>query len=467
MRPLTPEEHPDRRLLLPLWKKYRDLYLGGERFCASAAEYLTQRHHEPNEVYMERLSRAYYENYVGSIIDWYAATLFRREPVLALEGDDAPARAFFNSFAEDCDRRGTALSDFFRRVFVDAQVTGKSHVLVDFPRHTQECASRAEEDQAGLSRAYLVQYPAEQLIDWERNDDGDFKWVVLELPVWEDARKGPQARTRRRFVRYDQTSYTLYERIEGKGREAADVVLDEGRHGFAGLNRVPLFELDFSSTMWLMNRAAPIQLEHFNKSNGLGWALTMGLFAMPVVYSDREFDQIVGESYYIQLGAQDRFGWTEPEGNVFEIAAQNLDRLKDEIYRVCYLTHQAGGSFSSASSSSGLSKQRDYAVTQEVLRGFGDSLKDLMKRITRSILQARQDSLSVHVTGLDEFDIGDFTSELTDATTLLSLGIPSPTFTRQLYKKLALKYLCDASQELKDCIAQEIEQAAKERPEEG
>ena len=62
-----------------------------------------------------------------------------------------------------------------------------------------------------------------------------------------------------------------------------------------------------------------------------------------MVYSDREWNQIVGESYYIQLGPEDRFGWTEPEGNVYQIAAENLMRLKDEIYRVCYLMTQAGG----------------------------------------------------------------------------------------------------------------------------
>ena len=41
-----------------------------------------RRHKEPGEVYQERLSRVFYENYIGSIIDWYAATLMRREPAL-------------------------------------------------------------------------------------------------------------------------------------------------------------------------------------------------------------------------------------------------------------------------------------------------------------------------------------------------------------------------------------------------
>ena len=45
-----------------------------------------------------------------------------------------------------------------------------------------------------------------------------------------------------------------------------------------------------SEGLWLMNKAATVQLEHFSKSNALSWALTNGLFAMPVIYSDKEFD---------------------------------------------------------------------------------------------------------------------------------------------------------------------------------
>ena len=96
-----------------------------------------------------------------------------------------------------------------------------------------------------------------------------------------------------------------------------------------------LFELETCDSLWLMNRASQLQLEHFNKSNALGWAITMGLFAMPVIYSDREWNQIVGESYFIQLAPGDRFGWAEPDGKVHQIAAAHLETLKEEIYRVC------------------------------------------------------------------------------------------------------------------------------------
>jgi hypothetical protein len=175
------------------------------------------------------------------------------------------------------------------------------------------------------------------------------------------------------------------------------------------------------------------------------------------VYSSREWNQIVGESYYIQLSPEDRFGWTEPEGKVYQIASDNLVRLKDEIYRVCYLLGQAGGPGATDQRQSGLSKQRDFSITQEVLRAYGDAVKETMKQVLRAIAAARRDDALVDVSGMDHFDIGDFSSELDDAKKLLELGIGSETLKKQIFKKLAFKYLCDVRQDVKNQVADEID----------
>ena len=73
-------EHPEYAAKRAMWRQYRDLYAGGAQFIASADQYLVRRQKEPGDVFVERLSRSFYENYVGSIVDWYTATLFRREP---------------------------------------------------------------------------------------------------------------------------------------------------------------------------------------------------------------------------------------------------------------------------------------------------------------------------------------------------------------------------------------------------
>jgi hypothetical protein len=452
-------EHPEYKAKAAMWKLYKDLYAGGEQIRANATDYLLRRHKEPLEIYSERVNRVFYENYIGSIVDWYAATLLRREPVLLFEGSDEAAKGFFNAFSEDCDRKGTNLSEFMRQRFVEALVWGRSYMAVDFPRVWAPAMNRAEEDASGRSRAYLVDYRPEEVINWSADPEGGLDWAVIRTS---SLRPGAVTDTKweqeTRWVHYDREEYHIYRRLSDGGKIE---LLDEGRHGLAGQRRVPLFELRLSDGLWLMNKAALLQVEHFNKSNALAWALTMGLFAMPVIYSDKDFKQVVGESYFIQLGKDDRFGWTEPGGNVYQVAAENLARLKDEIYRVCYLMNQAGGREAASLAQSGVSKQRDFSITQEVLRAYGDGLKETMKQVLRAIAEARQDALTIDVSGIDEFDIGDFSTELEDAERLLRLGIPSETLKKQVFKKLAFKYLCDVRQEVKSTIAQEIEDGGR------
>jgi hypothetical protein len=447
-------EHPEYAARKAMWKKYRDLYAGGEQIRENAFEYLVRRHKEPNDIYAERLSRVFYENYIGSIIDWYAATLMRREAALLLDGGDEAAKGFYNVFAEDCDLKGTSLAEFFRQQIVQTLVQGRSYIVVDFPRSPVSVSNRAEEDAVGRSRAYLVDYSPEELINWSYDDRGGLEWAVIRTSSLRKSKVTESEWAREtRWIYYDRQNYQVYQQLKNKEIR----LVDEGLHGLAGQNRVPIFPLRVTEGLWLMNKAALLQLEHFNKSNALSWALTMGLFASPVIYSDREWNQIVGESYFIQLAPGDRFGWAEPEGKVYQIAADNLVQLKDEIYRVCYLITHAAGSESSSQHQSGASKQRDFSITQEVLRAYGDAVKETMKQVLRAIAVARQDNISIDVSGLDEFDIADFSNELDDARKLLSLGIESETLKKQVFKKLAFKFLADVRQEIKTQIAREIE----------
>jgi hypothetical protein len=478
-------EHPEYRERRRAYRMYRHLYRGGELMKSNAADYLTRRQKEPGEVYQERLNQVYYENYVGSIIDWYVASVFRREAVILADGKDEAGRKFLNEFVEDCDLKGSTLAEFFRARLRDSMVYGVSHMVVDFPRVKQEARTRAEEERMGAGRAYLVECSPEQVINWSLDERGNYEWVVVRTERTrqasvEDARMVEQTR----WYYYDRERFRVYgrERVEGglqgglgsrlqpeglphQGEglhHGGDIeLLDEGVHGWAALGRVPLVSLSAADGLWLMEKAGLLQLEHFNKSNALSWALTMGLFATPVVYTEREWSQVVGESYYIQLGPNDKFGWTEPEGKVYQIAADNLGRLKEEIYRVCYVLSQAGGPVTSQLAQSGLSKQRDFAITQEVLRAYGDWVKDGMKKVLGALIAVRGDGVGVDVSGVDEFDIGDFAGEISDAERLLALGIESETLRKQVHKKLAFQYLSDLRQGMKERIGGEIERGGE------
>jgi hypothetical protein len=451
------QEHPDYKRHASMWRVYRDLYAGGHHFKLRAADYLLRRQKEPLDVYAERLHRVFYENYIGSIVDWYASTLFRRAPSLSFDGGLESGQQFLRAMADDCDLKGTGLSSFFRRCLIETLVVGRSHILVDFPRAAKAPLNRAEEDSAGLSRAFLVRYEAEELINWSRDERGEYEWVVIRHQVQRQPKvDSPEVVNETYWYYFDKGEHKTYRRIDEANGKGTIQLVSHGPHALAHQARVPLFTLQVSEGLWLMNKAAHLQLEHFNKSNALGWAITMGLFAMPVIYSDREWNQIVGESYFIQLGPNDKFGWTEPDGKVYQIAAANLETMKEEIYRVCYLS-QASGEMLSGQAQSAISKQLDFTITQEVLRAYGTAVKDCIKSIFTAISAAREDGVLISATGMDEVDISDFETELQQATGLLALGIASPTLKRQIFQRLALKYLSDARQDTKDQIAREID----------
>ncbi len=326
-----------------------------------------------------------------------------------------------------------------------------------FRAYRQPRATGPKRTQQELLAAYLIRYQSEDLINWSADECGEYDWVVLRQSVRRQPRvDSPEIVDETYWHYYDRSEYRTYRRTEGGEEPGSIDLVAQGPHALVRQQRVPLVNLQVSEGLWLMNKAAHLQLEHFNKSNALGWAITMGLFAMPVIYSDREWNQIVGESYYIQLGPSDKFGWTEPDGKVYQIAASNLETLKEEIYRVCYLS-QASGEATGGHAQSALSKQLDFTITQEVLRAYGTAVKDCIRRVLTAISDAREDGVTIEVSGLDEVDISDFGTELEDAKNLMQLGIESPTLKRQMCQRLAFKYLNDARQETKDQVAREID----------
>src|SRR3954452_592981 len=204
-------EHPEYIARKAMWKQYRDLYAGGERLRQNASDYLVRRQKEPAPVYQERLSRVFYENYIGSIIDWFAATLMRREPMLQFEGSDENAKGFYNLLSDDCDLRGTNLHEFFRQRFVQTLVSGSSFLVVDFPRAEGAARTRAEEDASGRSRAYLVDYSADEVINWNYDETGGLDWVVIRTSCLRQSKVTDATwEQETRWLYYDRENFQIY-----------------------------------------------------------------------------------------------------------------------------------------------------------------------------------------------------------------------------------------------------------------
>ncbi len=205
-------EHPEYIARKAMWKQYKDLYAGGEQLRERASEYLVRRHKEPSEVYQERLSRVFYENYIGSIIDWYAATLMRREPALLLEGNDAAAKKFYSAAGGRLRPEGHQPE----RV-LPAAIRGGAGMREQLRGGGFSAGERGGADAGGRrcareqSRAYLVDYGADEVINWNYDQTGGLDWVVIRTSCLQQS-KVTDAKWERetRWIYYDRENFQIF-----------------------------------------------------------------------------------------------------------------------------------------------------------------------------------------------------------------------------------------------------------------
>jgi hypothetical protein len=122
-----------------------------------------------------------------------------------------------------------------------------------------------------------------------------------------------------------------------------------------------------------------------------------------------------------------------------------------------YLTAQARSTQATAAAQSGLSKQQDMAPSNEVLDGFGGVWREHFEAIVKDVLLLRsQADTEIDVQGLTFED--DQLGESQAAMAVLDLGVPSETFRKAVYKRVARCYL-QTDPETQATIDKEIDSA--------
>ena len=180
----------------------------------------------------------FYENYVGSIVDWYAATLFRREPVLTFEGNERRRRHFSRSWWRMRTGEGRRWRISSGGSSSRALVTGTSYVLVDFPRVTATAGdARAKKMRRGRRGRTWWSTRADDVINWSLDEHGNFEWVVIRTKqIKKDRVEDPEWRTETRWAYYDKQNLPDLSRI-ATGAARSCVLVDEGTHGLAKLGQ--------------------------------------------------------------------------------------------------------------------------------------------------------------------------------------------------------------------------------------
>lgn len=163
--------HPLYKRYCHDWMRYRLAYEGGEEYVHLA---LAKHEHERSDNFRVRRSRAIYPNHVRSIIDTYAAHLYRDSIAREVEGS---AKDILEPFWADIDMLGTPADEFWEEVAQAVQTQGRVAIVTD-RYDPDEVETRAQERELGV-RPYCYMVSSEDLIDWDVDRRGQIAWACL------------------------------------------------------------------------------------------------------------------------------------------------------------------------------------------------------------------------------------------------------------------------------------------------
>lgn len=479
-----------------LWEKLDDLYTGGFQIESRASKYIPSLIGERINRHKERLQSAAYINYFGEIVGYFISALFTQE-LSVTEGADSDnprtpggevTPGLYGEFAKNADGKGSPLQKVLRDLLRTAAIKKRALLMVDMPARPADAkiASRADEERLGLDRVWCTELPLESLIDWECDDQGELLWAIVNRI--ECKRRTPRdyrnqvVETFKVWERDEdsgQVSWALYRAAYPKGKRPKDNdKVDQVDAGTVSFKRIPILELCLPDDLWIGNKIGPGAIEHYQRRTSLNAAENKSLVSLPVykkgpqvgavggaVPSPQQRNPAAGRDPvgkftamgFVEIGKDDAIEFAEPHGRCYELVDKQLDKLKDELFRVTHQMAMSVGNDAGSTRRSGESKKQDRSDIGIVLGAFGSEVRSFALKLYDTIAGARGDDVEWTAHGLDDYDTEDRAELLAEALQLNDLKIPSVTFRRLHTTRVALRIVRNAPPVTQDQIRKEIQ----------
>ena len=460
-------KHPEYEARFEAWLDLSLLYEGGSALKARCERLLKKRPREDEEVFAARMDRFTYQNILGTGLGWYGAAMFDTMPEIFFNGESGSES--YTKFLQNCDGIGTAYTDFFKRIFQVLLTYGAGWVLTDLKALNPDeapPASLEEERQRGLLDPHLACYSPLNVINWQMDEMGKLKWAVVKTEVQQqEFLKKPEIVTT--FYYYDRENYLVYEdrrSPEEQIRVATDdtgriaKLIRSGKHALSHVGRLPIRRITLSEGLWLANRAYLLLVDHLNQDNTLAWSLFMSNLAIPIVIGDVDPSSMTySETGYLQFPSGTQYMWSEPEGKSFVQSAKRVESLREECFRSMNLQAQGRSMRATPAMQSGRSKILEMMPAKQILAGMGDDVRRHMQDVLNDVRDARHEpDVEPDVRGFT-FQEDMTTEEVFAVNSLLQMRVPSKTFEKYIYKKVAKAWMVDANRKELATVYDEIE----------
>lgn len=363
---------------------------------------------ESPEKFAGRAARAVYENHLREACERFVSYLGRRQPVR--DGLDAPLTRIF---ADDCDMRGTPLSEFISSFSLQARARGSMLLLIDMPRADDDGPVSLLDQIERRRVPYLRAIKPEHLADYDLDDEtGLFERVSVCIKYGDDEC----------IQTWTADGWEIR-------RKDDDEVIDAGPHSFG---RCPVIAFTESGEPFpcvgKYSQIADMSLGIFNDSSGLDSILydqTFSVFTLQVPsdasqYSASDAVATIGtSSMIVHQGITPQFVSPDPECAATYM--ERIDRREASIARV----GMQDASTATGAAESGTARKLRFERLNADLATFARRLQAMERQMWALFHRALGTLNRVAVDYPSDFNLVDSAAELAILGAMSAEGFPA------------------------------------------
>lgn len=493
------ERHPYWELKKDLWQKLLDLFEG-----ENLSRYIFKHTRESKASHQQRAKRVAYRNYIEAVVTLrrhyiYSKGITRSALSRELEsqlremqeqgGDPEsvlPMETRFNQeweteFLNNVDRSGGHIDRFMADLTDLVCVFGKMYVLIDLPRIDAPIRNEQDRQAAGI-RPYFVTYTPLDVVNWELDKDGKLLWIrffeepaeeISPLESRDDKTKsmmkevyaGPSTEMSKGATEPGKNvaQYRTFTRDEWIVHRVKNDTVEVVGHGKHRLGEVPVVSVYAKrSARYTFGPVSPIQdiatlqqaiLNLDSLIDEATYQQTISILVMgrQPIQSD---DLIISETNVLEVSPTSLPPYfLAPNQTPLQFMEQRIQLFAQEIYR---LSKFGGGFGLEPKAVAPTTAAYEFNLTNRSLADLAENLQTAEFEMHRIWFKWFAQEYRGYVDYPDEFSIQSFMEDLQTITTA-GMAIRSPTFRRQLEKRVARKILSSDDEETITKIEGEID----------
>lgn len=451
---LADRAHPLYEEYIDEWNFFLQSVKGGKEYL-DGDNLFSHRLESQSDDFQDRKDRSYYLNFCDAVCTTYSNYIMK-------ESVERPEDDILKLTRKNTNRRGDDIHTFMNRVAYQSSFFGHTAIIVDMPDDEAINSMSKLQTKDNEVFPYCATVKPTQLKDWSIDSHGSFNWILIERTEYDDS--DPTK---------DRQEYQIYKLITRDGWEVQNEEGETLRSGKNTLGEVPIvicYHKDVDKDMIgesLIKDIAYINRIIFNWCSCMDEMIERQTFSQLVIPdngmlgADEEGDDVlkrIGTSsiWTFPADAAQPPRFISPDTANLQIIWELILSHVREIHRLGGLTGVSEDLY--VAQRSGKSQQYGFLNIGTSLAAKARNLERAENEINRFVYMwlGKDPEKMRRVVYPTKFDIEGLAQSLADTFSIVEREF-SKRLNKELLKKLSLKSLPTATEDIKSEIEKEIE----------